>query len=621
MYNYTRRAFDRDKIVRGRLLSTIEKLDRIILGRKKLTVNWSSKDEAIAFNQGGDIYLSSAHFSNIHDIDTVVAVIGANYHEVAHLMYSPTNEEPFMYSVRSSGQSMFKAYNYLEDVRIEALFSARYEKAKKYFLSMFLDVMIKSTDHTSMFLIAHGRRFIPRSVRLELEKMFKEENGVSDQDMVEFKRVIDSYRKLSKNKFTRNGSAMLLVRDFEALIDKYTVKPPPSQCDDSTNSSDSNENALVEAKQVAQETQKQDKEEEKEEEKTEGENSEEGESEDGEDSDEGQDGGDDGDEGEDDSDGGSVDSDGESEGDESESDQGQDGVGGDGESESLVERALQIKGELREDEDVRMEVDHIRAALNSNTNNIKDLENTRGLVEVPVSANLKSVSAVVQRELRKLYAELEGGWKYGSDTGVVNISRAMMPDADSDEIYDQWDEGTQTDVGMELIVLLDTSQSMIGDKMNRAEDAMWVVKNALDEIDARITVISFDESTGMVYGPDDRASTSKMYRVSNFGGDTQPAEGMQVARRRLTESNAPHKLFMVITDGIWGHYGQTGLYAETIDETLAGMPGTNVYVGIGTQCRPQYDKYFNVNRVISDPVDIVSIVRDIVTQILREARR
>lgn len=599
-----RRVIDRERVVRQRLAATLEKLDRIIIGKKDLRVRWDTDPKVIAYNKDGNIFLGEGHFSDLHDIDTVVAVLGANYHEVAHLLFSPLANSEFSSYIKSE-DILFRAFNYLEDARIEALFVARYETAKKYFLSTFLDVMLKTSSHDSMFLIAHGRRFVPLDVRTELEEMFKVAHSVSDEDMENFKRIIDSYRRLDNRKFSKYGSATRLVAEFAHLLKKYgSVQDDSNTCNNAQNSSSSSdENAVDEAQVVAAETNIQDDKEEQ-----------------------GEDGSgiNDGTTEENDTENGDGEGDNSSdldseEGDDEESDSPADGSEGKGKRERLEDKALEIKELVLEDEIIREQVERISVSIRSTTTEFSDLEKARGMVECHVPTELKRISVLAETELRRLYSELEGGWKYGTDDGVLNVERASMPDVDLDEIYDKWDEGQQTDVGIEMVILLDTSMSMEGVKIQAAEKAMWVLKRALDEIEARVTVISFDENTGVVYRPDEHVTASKMLCMRILGGSTLPAEGMQIARRRLQDSTEPNKIFVIITDGQWSFYAQEGV--DTISTSLGNMPGTKVYIGIKQACAVMHANDFDINKVISDPFGVVEIVRNLVNQILREAKR
>ncbi len=599
-----RRFSDRERIVRARLLATLEKLDRIIVGDRKLQVKWDDRPGVIAYNQKGNIFLGEDHFKNLHDIDTVVAVLGANYHEIAHLLFSPLSGSDFMDQIKGD-DVLFRAFNYLEDARIEALFVARYETAKKYFLSTFLDVMLKVPNHESMFLISHGRRFVPLDLRLELEQMFKEEYLVTDYDMEEFKRIIDSYRRLDNRKFTKFGSALRLVNEFAYLLKRYNQIQNNNTCNNAANSSSSNsgENAVDEASLVSIQTEKQD---EKEDGGEDGSGIGDNKSEEGSESENG---------------GGEGDSSSEPDvdGDTESEDSSKDGVGGEGRKDRLDDIALEIKAIVLDDEVVREQVERISLSIRSSTTEFSDLEKTRGMAECQVPSNLKRTSVLAETELRRLYSELEGGWKYGADDGVVNVDRAMMPDTDLDEIYDKWDEGQQTDVGIEMVIMLDTSISMEGDKIEAAEESMWALKRALDEIESRVTVISFDEDTGVVYRPDEHVSANKMLRMRSLGGSTLPAPGMQIARRRLNDSSEPNKIFVIITDGFWSFYEQDGL--DKVSTSLENMPGTKVYIGINQACAPVYAKDFDINKVITDPSGVLEIVRNLVNQILREAKK
>jgi hypothetical protein len=209
----------------------------------------------------------------------------------------------------------------------------------------------------------------------------------------------------------------------------------------------------------------------------------------------------------------------------------------------------------------------------------------------------------------------------------------MEPD-NMDEWFDEWDEGRETDLGLEAVVLLDLSTSMQGAEIKLASEAMWVLKRGLDEIDAKVTVLGFHSFTVGLF---DRNKTvgREVPHWSELRAATQPAHALRVARTILSVSEMPNKFLAVITDGGW-HTGDNGVLGDgspsgpwngpqaDYPALLDAIPAFKMYVGVGSggaMNNEEAQQHFHVRASVGDPMGVVPLVERTVNQMIQARLR
>jgi len=159
------------------------------------------------------------------------------------------------------------------------------------------------------------------------------------------------------------------------------------------------------------------------------------------------------------------------------------------------------------------------------------------------------MSHQLARTLDRLREEAEPGWHRNEDSGRLNLVRWAI-EQEPETAFDRWDEGVADAADIEAVVLLDNSGSM-GIIREQADNAMWVLKRALDAVDVSTTVIVFDTRSEILYRRDDLAEANAVRHSLAMGGGTNPTEGLAEAAQIFSRSQRQHKLLITLTDGQW----------------------------------------------------------------------
>lgn len=100
---------------------------------------------------------------------------GANYHELAHVLFSARNESVFYVLLEAlkvkhaDAGGVWTAFMMLEDQRIETLYTTKYEASSKYFTASSLEFLIDhALDLDAVHMLTHGRKYLPANVRAML---------------------------------------------------------------------------------------------------------------------------------------------------------------------------------------------------------------------------------------------------------------------------------------------------------------------------------------------------------------------------------------------------------------------------------------------------------------------
>ncbi len=647
--------------LRNRFLSlaaTFAKTDRILSGRRDIDVACKSlgPTKAPGYSDGRVVYINVDAFPSITDIKTLVRLTGLNYHELAHILYTPRSGSQLARAVKAEG--LFQSFNALEDQRIETLFTAEYWNAARYFTEMVVGfLMTDDTTWGQAFPLTHGRRFLPLDIRMEFEKRFSGDDTLRDN----FKRVIDQYRLLDVA--SQGHDALLLIREYDALCRQLSgqmpQQPQPGDpqghegCSDMGQGSPSATATRSAIKKAGGKTKEQDSKEEQgqdgsgfyNEEKENDEQDGSGSGEDSEpsdgDEDDQADASDDGDEDGADGDDGEGDDSDDTDGDDSDEDDdtGQDGdsgeSGSDGDSDdstggggrqagggtSTGTTALDDEGlrdlleSIMEDainsEEVQSDARRLRQAVSNDKNLDAEGRTEKGRHHAARPEHVQA-SRDIQKELDRLHAKVEPGWNYGSDAGRLNTQRAMSASYDDEDIFDEWDEGREEAVGLEVVILLDQSGSMSGQSIIRASEAMSMLKRSLDNADGHCTVIGFGSANQhrVLFSRREKLGRTEGVTFDAPDGDTHPTSALEQAQRVLATSTMPNKLLVIITDGQWSDTYRS-------EQIIGAMPATTLLIGIDAGGSDPHK--CDLFREIHNPQDIVTIVKSTVTMMLNRA--
>jgi hypothetical protein len=168
--------------------------------------------------------------------------------------------------------------------------------------------------------------------------------------------------------------------------------------------------------------------------------------------------------------------------------------------------------------------------------------------EVRIPEELTLLAKKFGLELERLQAEFDPAWLNGERSGKLNAGRYLRGD-ELDTVFDEWSEGRDDVVSIEAVILLDSSGSMSGRNADNAYKSMWAIKKALERVEARTTVVTFDTYTHLLYGADEKAGTTIRDAGAQYG--TNPNDSLLYAKRVLAESDKAIKVLFMITDGAW----------------------------------------------------------------------
>jgi hypothetical protein len=142
----------------------------------------------------------------------------------------------------------------------------------------------------------------------------------------------------------------------------------------------------------------------------------------------------------------------------------------------------------------------------------------------------------------------EPGWVKRTDSGRLNVRRLADPYVDTDELFDRYEPGALDASEVEVVLLLDVSGSM-GQQTVQLGEACWAIRQAVDDLEGTITVLTYDESHFVLARPGVRPD-DRMYVPDALGG-TDPSSALREAWTILAGSEARNRLMVVMTDGDW----------------------------------------------------------------------
>lgn len=592
------------------LAALFTKLDRVLTGRQVGCVTTTSYHMAPAWSDGISVFLNRTRIDELRTKEGLVRAFGLNYHELLHLLHSPrSTKSPLADKIMV--ESLQHPYNLLEDQRIETLGTGTYPSIIPYLTSTFMRYCLSSeTAWETNFVLAYGRRFIPVDIRDEFRRRFKWQALIPQiEEIVDEYRLlvfptdedralvlIRQFNELLKqmvpvgdphdhqnNRFSK-GQPQGVRKEREAQeaakqLDDAIAEQEEEEANASQSEQDDDGIGSGDAEQGEGEPEDGDGE-------SEGGEAEDGEPEDGQ-GELSEDGTGEGD-GEDD--GGKPQSgDGEPEGDEASGagdEVGEDGSSEtgapDGDSEPLGDNtntssqkpaAKRQKGrgeendaltddeltsvlndvleQAMEDPDLTTEVEtaaRLTARQPDTEAQLPYKRGTKGVPEITVEGADVAASRRFATVLTQLQVESDAGWAHGQPSGRLN-TKAYIDGADFNEMWDRWEPGHNEATDIECVICVDTSTSMEW-RIHEASRAAWSIKRALDTIDAKTTVLSFDDYSYVLYQKHEQVSRGT-YRPLVSSGYTNPNDAVGEATRILVSSERATRIFIIITDGDW----------------------------------------------------------------------
>ena len=568
---------------------------------------------APAWSSASDIYFNASHINAEFDVQQLLAINGLNFHEIAHVRYTPRNGSEICQWVIDN--NYWSAFNALEDQRIETLMTARFPSTVNWFVATVAQYLLNTPEaFSTSYALIRGRRYLPVDVRRMSRESFK------SQDLVpEIIDVVDSYRTLLYPRDTEKAKE--LIERFDKILKALPRIDDPNgdnQNDDSEQSSHKklhdpnghddrpfNGHESSDSRPAPKEEQQQDAERskklDKEDDATSSDESDSSLSDSDEDSDLDSESGSDSDS---DSDSDSKEGKGKSDSDsdeesEDDSDSDSDSQRGDFDDEVTSDDSEFDESLFDDDYNADNKSRHAGSAqgLDNNSKEVtealedliesvtetlmKDLDRLSSqITDKPLmgtvnagsferarwsdsraSAELVLIQQQFAKELQRLKANFDPAWEYETRRGRLNMRRYLQG-ASLNKVFDKWSEGKDDVTAIEAVILLDRSQSMQGNNAKEAYKSMWAIKRSLDKVGANSTVLTFDSSTRLLYSKDDKAEAG-VIRDAGASGGTNPTQAILTAQNIFATTDKPIRILFMITDGAYD--------SEKADESVRKM--------------------------------------------------
>lgn len=584
----------------------LEMTDGVICRRRDIKVKfWSEPSNPYpAWCANGTINISVGVIPDLMSVRGMGTLIGLNYHEVAHTLYSPKGAHNGLRATSVKHSCFEDAYRVLEENRVETLMIGRYADVRKNFLFPVL-TFLKKTDSVldaEMFLLTHGRRYIPQQIRGYYRACFERQHG--NKLTGQCADIIDLYRFTVLESPEDYLAAGDLVNRLAKILAENGIDPPKPE-EGSSGGEMVRDAPSSSGQQKDAEKSKQQEREEAGEDAQSGAGSVSGDGgegapdrsdaspaedggpgsqdadreEHGADGDDSQDGGGGGQDqqgeagGSSPSGSGSGRSDGAQGGSDRKGDPSpSDGVGsqedrnpGISEPSQLFDEIEQEMSRLIKDDAVLREVGSLRRAMEDHVAQNSVLEEDPARVrKYPVDAAMVRRSEEVAQQLAQLWAQIDPGWSFGVSEGArldMNRIFGAQTEEDMENVYIEWEPGRQESSGVEYVIVGDGSGSMSDygsvvegsggkKRFQVASESVWSVRHAMDRVEAKGTVLTFQTGCKVLHHRDEEVDPGHYHLFSSDGG-TWPALAVQEARRILAVSDRPHKILLVFTDGSW----------------------------------------------------------------------
>lgn len=544
-------ALDAEQARRLRMLQVVGKFASTLTLRP-IKVSLSTEQDpnhmpAPAWSDADNIWFNDKDMGDLSDVNTVLGIKGLSLHEVAHILLTPRTGSNLAKDVQR--ESLWRAFNALEDQRIEMMMTKRFGNVADWLSATVLQFIMEEKEQwTLCYPLLHGRKYLPKELRTQVAKLYE-----NPQDVARLGQLIDQYIVLNLADPKNYPVAIDIIREYSRLVETL----PPSQEDtdewapatgwrrihDPAGHHERKEGEWKSSKSKPMTKAEQEKLSDKVQQSIDGDTG------DDESDSAGNTPGDGGDDKRNPSQGGGV----------STTDLSLDGI-----ASAALDKIKQAKSR---------EIAQIMKQYGG------DIELTSGKgTTLPKSAGrLESVTIEATKaaksfanELEKLRAEFDPGWLRRTESGRLNVQR-YVTGTDIDECFDEWDLGREDAVDIEAVILLDTSGSMY-ENAKGAFESMWAIKRALDKINASTTVVTFDSTSAILYSADERANHKMKWDYA--GGSTVPIQGLQYANNVLAQSKRAIKICIVITDGVWDK-------ADTCDKMLREFRRAGVLTALG----------------------------------------
>lgn len=531
----------------GALMSTYQRLDRTISGVDVVTHYDGQQSKVTAYTDGINIYFGKNAIDEkvVDDAQALLALDGLNYHELCHVMYSPrTSDIPAWLR----GDPMRKsAWGILEDQRIETIFTTLNPDNKPYLRMAVIRhiLQVQSQDHTNVFLLLYGRKYLYKSMIATAEKAYFDPDRID-----EAKDIIDSYIAL-------DGNIKAQPDVYRDLIDRFIALLPKDKNGDPTEipsmfghgeGGEQHGTSINQGKQIVIDL-----------------NSIQASIGDAPSKD-----------GDQISAGADLDgTDGDSTGDGDQSGDVQPGKGSgasDGDTDDLIDATNKAKDAVMDSMEV---INHVRATQRVFRNDEGKMYglhvNSANYTDVTPNARLNNIVNKVSEKYRALLEDADPGYISNQAYGRINIDRVMR-DSPIDSIFDRWEDNQTDATDLEVVIGLDVSYSM-QEARTELGHVGWCLKRAIGSLGehCKVSVFTYSDGFEELYSRD--SEPGQKVRVPHIHGGTRPSHFIDHAEHIFTNTNRKNKVMIMMTDGEWE-------YADQCDNMITKLNKMGVVTGL-----------------------------------------
>jgi len=529
-------AIDQNLLQRNNTLdsmaSIFQRADRILTG---LNVNilFTETGDTPAYSNGKDITFN-AKLINLLDEEIVLSFNGLNYHELSHLLYSPRANNKLGKWVAEQKHTVTKtimnegtpdewvwekdlieaypnrqvAFNILEDNRAETLLVKKYPSVRPFLTAIVGEYLLEKPENLAdSFSLLAGRKYFSQELRQQSANAHISKYGLEKTktlfDIVNEYRSLVYPRQYDRGIELINQLAELLPENFGSTCEKWSCsgREPlkngrpvgEKELDKLVEPFDNKPDLNLDGKG------------------SKGEGSFGGNDEGGEETDNKPD--------------------------------NSDFANIDEELASLIKSEIE---RAKTDKNLTKKVkDTINAILKDRS--VKSiLPKGRASNDEPTAKEV-ATSRRFATELERLRIECDPAWTRQVPSGKLNVKRAMNADInDINKLFDRWREGSD-DYQIEASILVDKSGSMWG-LIGSASRAGWIIKRAVEKIDGKVSLLTFNNSGRTLLSRDVKAKPNAV-PIPETSGGTGPYCGLVETNRIMELSKANTKLVFILTDG------------------------------------------------------------------------
>ncbi|CAB4129717.1 vWFA domain containing protein [uncultured Caudovirales phage] len=597
--------YEQKLVVRNNLLdsfcSVYQRADRILTNLPiEVFLNEYTEQNSPAWNDGKNITFNASEISELND-ETVTSLHGLNYHEVSHLLFTPRvgtalgkwvmekktikHENTYTYSgneytntwesIELAEPKRAVAFNILEDCRAEYFMTTKYPSTRPFFVSLLGEYLIKTAETMAEnFILLAGRRYFSLAGRQLSALAYAQKYGNEQAKLVY--SICSEYRALVfPRDYTR---AMELIELIIPLLPEEINTP--SGCGGRPVMR--NGKGLSEKEQEAIANSDPDREQ----------------------------------------------ADLDWSGGYSKTGEGDSGEVNDEtaqfntKEDEFAERVEQAVARAKADPTLRKKVAETSKAITKDGSTKSILNKTTGKPYEPTQAEIVA-SRMFGQELERIRIDSDPAWELERPTGKLNVRRAMNADVNAiNKLFDRWTEGND-EYDIEACILIDKSGSMYYEIGSACRSA-WVIKRAVEKINGRVSVMTFNHESKTLYTADERASATSV-SVTQASGGTDPKYAIKESARILGQSRAKTKLLFLLTDGAF----DSDCDFEIAQMNASGVFTSIVFLGSGSyldtilnspERRDELAHGASNFRAISKPSDLVKVAKDVVKHTIRTGK-